>query len=191
MKQTPPAKYRIDEINRMDRDAFVTVFGGVFEDSSWVAETAWRSIPFDSAQDLVETFIGIVRSAGRGRQLALLRAHPELGIRKPLTGYSAHEQQNAGLGEGAIVELLPELNQRYRDKFGFPFILAVKGLDPTRIIARLRERLQNNPEREFEECLEQVFRIATFRFEELIQQRLVDSAELYAEIYANDSETQG
>ena len=190
MKQSPSAIYQLDEINRMDKDAFVAVFGGVFEDSPWVAETAWRSIPFDNVEDLVKTLFGIVRSAGRKRQLALLRAHPELGVRKLLTGYSAREQQNAGLGQGATVDLLPELNQRYRDKFGFPFILAVKGLDPSRIITRLRERLENSPEHEFSECLEQVFRIATFRLEELIQQPLVDSAELYAEIYENDGETQ-
>ena len=76
----------------------------------------------------------------------------------------------AGLKEekDGQAELLAELNQRYRDKFGFPFILAVKGLDPDEIIMRFRERLENSPENEFDECLGQVFRIAGFRLEELL-----------------------
>lgn len=163
-------RYRLDEINDMDRDAFVAVFGGVFEDSPWVAETAWQSIPFRSVEGLAETLFDAVRTAGRERQLALLRAHPELGARKPLTGHSEREQRNAGVkgGQGGPAELLAGLNRRYRDKFGFPFIVAVKGLDPDQIITRFRERLENGPEDEFNECLNQVFRIAGYRLEELL-----------------------
>jgi 2-oxo-4-hydroxy-4-carboxy-5-ureidoimidazoline decarboxylase len=161
---------RLSDINAMDRDTFVAAFGGVFEDSPWVAETAWQSVPFESIDDLVETLCDVVRRAGRGRQLALLRVHPELGVRKPLTGHSEREQRNAGLkgGEGGQADLLADLNRRYRDKFGFPFILAVKGLGPDEILMRFRERLENRPEDEFNECLEQVFRIAGFRLEELL-----------------------
>ena len=170
MKDTSSVKYRLSDINDMHRGAFVAVFGGVFEDSPWVAETAWQSRPFKSDVHVLETLCEVVRNAGRERQLALLRAHPELGARKPLAGHSEREQRNAGLndGGGGQAELLAELNRRYRDKFGFPFILAVKGLDPDKIIMRFRERLENSPEDEFDECLGQVFRIAGYRLEDLL-----------------------
>ena len=164
------SRYKLNEINGMDRDAFVTIFGAVFEASPWAAEAAWQSRPFRNAAHVADALFEAVRRAGRERQLALLRAHPELGVRKPLTGHSEREQRNAGLkgGEGGQADLLADLNRRYRDKFGFPFILAVKGLGPDEIIMRFRERLENNPEDEFDECLGQVFRIAGFRLEELL-----------------------
>ena len=170
MKDTSSVKYRYSDINDMHSDAFVAVFGGVFEDSPWVAETAWQSRPFRSDAHVVETLCEVVRNAGRERQLTLLRAHPELGVRKPLAGHSEREQRNAGLKDraGGQAELLAELNRRYRDKFGFPFILAVKGLDPDKILKRFRERLENSPEDEFDECLGQVFRIAGYRLEDLL-----------------------
>ena len=170
MKNNPSVQYRLSDINEMDKDTFVAVFGGVFEASPWVAGKAWSSRPFNSEAHLVETLCETVRNAGRERQLALLRAHPELGVSKPLAGYSAREQADAGLKQarGNQGELLANLNQRYRDKFGFPFILAVKGLEPDTIIMRFRERLENSLEDEFDECLEQVFRIAGFRLDELL-----------------------
>ena len=170
MKNNPSVPYRLSDINNMDRDTFVAVFGGVFEASPWVAEETWQSRPFKSAAHLVATLCKTVENVGRERQLALLQAHPELGARKPLTGYSEREQANAGLAqeETGRTELLADLNRRYRDKFGFPFILAVKGLNPDQIIMRFRERLENSPEDEFSECLGQVFRIAGFRLDDLL-----------------------
>ena len=170
MKDNPSVTYLLSDINDMDRDTFVAVFGGVFEDSPWVAEAAWQSRPFKSNAHMVQSLCEVVRNAGRQRQLALLRAHPELGARKPLAGYSAREQDKAGLqqGQDKRVALLADLNRRYRDKFGFPFIVAVKGLDPDNIIARFQQRLDKSLEDEFDECLGQVFRIAGFRLEELL-----------------------
>ena len=170
MKDAPSVQYRLSDINNMDSDTFVAVFGAIFEASPWVAEETWQSRPFKTNTHLVETLCETVRSAGRERQLALLRAHPELGVRKPLTGYSEREQTNAGLTEeeAGRTELLADMNRRYQDKFGFPFILAVKGLEPDTIITRFRERLENRSEDEFDECLGQVFRIAGFRLEGLL-----------------------
>ena len=164
-------RHNLDEINGMDRDAFVAVFGAVFEDSPWAAEAAWQSRPFRNVASVAEALFEAVRNAGRERQLALLRAHPELGARKPLAGYSAGEQARAGLQreQDDQVALLANLNRGYREKFGFPFILAVKGLNPDKIITRFRERLENSPEDEFDECLGQVFRIAGFRLEDLLE----------------------
>ena len=162
--------YKLEQINNMDRHAFVTAFGGVFEDSPWIAETAWQAAPFRSEDTLVATFVDIVVNAGREAQLKLLRAHPELGARKPLAGYSAGEQARAGLQQeqDQRVAMLADLNRRYGEKFGFPFILAVKGLTPDKIIENFRARLENNMEDEFNECLEQVFRIAAFRLDGLL-----------------------
>ena len=173
MQDISPVRYGLDEINGMSRNVFVAVFGGVYEESPWVAEAAWQSRPFKSNAHLVESLCEVVRNAGRQRQLALLRAHPELGARKPLAGYSAREQDKAGLQreQDERAASLADLNRRYRDKFGFPFIIAVKGLDPDRIIARFRERLENSREDEFDECLGQVFRIAGFRLEELFDNK--------------------
>ena len=161
---------KLEEINAMDRDMFIAAFGAVFEASPWAAEAAWQSHPFRSATHVVEALSNAVRNAGRERQLALLRAHPELGARKPLAAFSAREQAGAGLQreQGEHVALLADLNPRYREKFGFPFILAVRGLNPDKIITRFRERLENDPEDEFKECLEQVFRIAAYRLEDIL-----------------------
>jgi len=163
-------QYNLIEINEMGRNAFIKVFAGVFEDSPWVAQAAWQCAPFDSAPTLVETLFSTVRNADRETQLKLLRAHPELGAQKPLTGYSANEQARAGLQQehDAQVALLADLNRRYRQKFGFPFILAVKGLTPDKIMENFHARLDNAPEDEFNECLTQVFRIAAFRLEDLL-----------------------
>ena len=163
-------QYKINEIKSMDRNTFVQTFAGIFEDSSWVAEATWQAMPFDRVETLVATLFNTVRNADRETQLKLLRAHPELGAQKPLTGYSANEQARAGLQRehDAQVALLADLNQRYRQKFGFPFILAVKGLTPDKIMENFHARLDNAPEDEFNECLTQVFRIASLRLEDLL-----------------------
>ena len=162
--------YKLEDINGMDRDTFITAFGAVFEASPWAAEAAWQSRPFRNAAHVAEALFTAVRNADRDRQLALLQAHPELGARKPLAAFSAREQAAAGLQQeqDGQVALLTDLNRRYREKFGFPFILAVKGLNPDKIITRFRARLENDPEHEFNECLEQVFRIAAYRLEDLL-----------------------
>ena len=79
-------KYRLDEINGMDKDDFIAVFGNVFEDSPWVAETAWQSMPYKNRQALIETLCDVVRNAGRERQLALLRGAPGVGRQKAFNG---------------------------------------------------------------------------------------------------------
>ena len=163
-------RHTLNEINNMNRQAFITAFGAVFEASPWAAETAWQSHPFRSAAHVTEALFNAVRNASRERQLALLQAHPELGARKPLAAFSAREQAGAGLQreQDGQVALLADLNRRYREKFGFPFILAVKGLNPDKIIERFGARLENAPEHEFNECLDQVFRIAAYRLEDLL-----------------------
>jgi xanthine dehydrogenase large subunit len=137
----------------------------VFENSAWVADRASRRGPFPSAAAQLSAMIEEVERATRAEQLALLRAHPDLGARATMSAASVAEQSGAGLdaltpGE---FERLRDLNLAYRSKFGFPFILAVKGATRQDIIEALTRRFANSPETEFREALRQVYRIAAFR----------------------------
>ena len=154
----------------MDGATFVSVFGSVFEESPWVVEQAWQQAPFESTHSLIEILCQSVKAAGYEQRLVLLRAHPELGTDKQLTDASEKEQKGVGIPDSSDekIELLNELNQRYRQKFGFPFIVAVKGLTPEMILESLKIRLHNTREIEFRECLEQVFKIARFRLAALL-----------------------
>ena len=162
------------ELNRLSTGAFVTALGSVFEHSPWVAERAEKKRPFKSLDDLHETMITAVWSAPAASQMALLRAHPELAgkaaLRGELTAESTLEQSGAGLAHCSPEELaqLTTLNTAYNKKFGFPFILAVKGYDRAGILREFARRLERDPSVEFEEALKQVARITRFRLEALL-----------------------
>jgi len=164
-----PARLSVAEINALDRDAFVARFGAVYEHSPWVAEEAWARRPFADRQALAIAMQEIVLGAGCERQLELLRAHPKLGTRLALSGFSKSEQSGAGITAAAAAERaeLQSLNARYEERFGFPFILAVKGAAVPEIIASCRRRVASDPGAEFEEALRQVFRIAGFRLADI------------------------
>jgi len=159
-------------IHIADKPEFVARLGGVYEHSPWVAERAFASRPFASLDALHEAMQRAVMSASDEEKLALLRAHPELLGKLEaarLTESSRSEQASAGLDRCTPDEKarMQALNARYREKFGFPFIVAVKGLDWAGIIARMEERLPNSREAELAAALAQVGRIARFRLEAL------------------------
>lgn len=158
------------KLNELAREQFVAEVGRVFEDSPWVAERAWAERPFASFDHLCERMNGVVLKASREEQLALLRAHPDLGTRARIGESSTREQVGAGLDRLSPeeYELLMRLNAGYKERFGFPFLYAVKGSDKYRILEALETRLGSRPEEEFDEALRQVFRIARFRLEEKI-----------------------
>ena len=160
----------IEMLNVLDRDAFVGAIGWVFEHSPWVAERAWSARPFANAEALHRGLVEQVERASSGEQLALLRAHPDLGTRLRVSEASAAEQGGLGLDRLTRQESedLQRLNQDYRAKFGFPFLLAVKGSTKHDILHALRQRLQATREEEFEEALRQVYRIARFRVEQAL-----------------------
>jgi 2-oxo-4-hydroxy-4-carboxy-5-ureidoimidazoline decarboxylase len=170
-----PAPISSDQLQRLQRDRFVLLFGGVFEHAPWVAEQAFAAGPFDSAEALHQAMVDAVRRAPRARQLALIRGHPDLAgraaIRGELTAASSAEQAGAGLDQctRAEFERFCALNERYRAKFGFPFILAVKGKSRHEILAAFERRLAHSAEAEFEEALDQIARIARFRLDDLIR----------------------
>jgi OHCU decarboxylase len=159
----------ITELNRTPREQFVAALGWIFEDSPWVAERAWRSRPFSGREDLHQAMVREVESASHEEQLALVRAHPDLGARARMSAASASEQTGAGLDRmpPADYESLMALNSRYRERFGFPFLYAVKGSSSRDLIRALEARIEALPEEEFREALRQIYRIAGFRLEGL------------------------
>ena len=165
-------RYRLSEINAMHEEAFVRAFGGVFEASPWAATQAWRQAPFESTDLLVESLCQCVLTADVQTQLDLLCAHPELGSNRKMAEASVKEQTSAGLQthNDANRQLLAQLNREYRAQFGFPFIIAVKGLTLEQIVAAMHTRINNKRDAEFNECLQQVIAIARLRLQELLHQ---------------------
>ena len=161
----------LDRINALDRDAFVELLGGVFEHSPWVAAAAWDRQPFASIDALHAAMLDAVTSAGRERQLGLLRAHPRLAgkamLAGTLTADSAREQQGAGLAQCTPSQLaqIEAMNRDYEARFGFPFIVAVKGMHRDEILARLEQRLHNDIDDEFRQALAQVAAITRMRLD--------------------------
>ena len=161
----------IAQINTWSRAQFVTHLGGIFEHSPWVAEAAFDSRPFAGVSGLHAAMVGAVRAAPHARQLAFLRAHPELAgkamVDQSLTAESANEQTRSGLTQCTPAEFarLQALNTAYKRKFGWPFILAVLQLDRQAIIRIFAERLENSAADEFENCLANIERITRFRLE--------------------------
>jgi len=162
---------KISDLNGLDQEGFVKAIGHVYEDSPWVARRAWEIRPFASVDNLCDRMNTAVLSAAREEQLALLRAHPDLGTRARIGESSTREQAGVGLDRLTPDEYgrLLRLNSEYKQKFGFPFLYAVKGSDKHRILNALEARLASTPEAEFSEALTQVFRIARFRLEEIVE----------------------
>lgn len=164
----------LSELNSRDRHGFVNAVGWVFELSGWVAERAWTQRPFTTIDALHEAMTAQVASATLDEQLTLLRAHPDLGARANVSDASAAEQTGAGLDtlSGRELERLQVLNAAYRDKFGFPFLYAVKGSTKEDILNALEKRLLATRDAELGEALRQVYRIARCRLDEMFRSRL-------------------
>jgi len=160
----------IEALNSLDRENFVATIGWVFEDSPWVAQRAWVSRPFASVEALHGAMVDQVERATPEEQLDLLRAHPDLGTKARVSEASTAEQAGAGLDQltPEEFELLHGLNQAYRDKFGFPFLFAVKGSSKHDILDALERRVQSSREEEYRVALAQVYRIARFRIESVL-----------------------
>ncbi|WP_426238803.1 2-oxo-4-hydroxy-4-carboxy-5-ureidoimidazoline decarboxylase [Pararhizobium sp. DWP1-1-3] len=158
------------------RDEFVARFGGIFEHSPWVAERAFDAAPDISlTSDAVhEALVAPFRDASHAERLAVLRAHPDLAgklaIAGGLTEDSKAEQAGAGLDRLSAVEhaRFKALNTAYTEKFGFPFIIAVKGLNKDDILSAFERRIDNNLEEEFETASAQVEKIALLRLRSLL-----------------------
>jgi len=157
----------IRELNALDRAGFVAALGWVFEDSPWVAERTWSTGPFENMEALHAAMVSQLVLAKSEEQLALLRAHPDLGTRAKVSDASRAEQEGAGLDRLTEEEFirLNDQNAAYRERFGFPFLLAVKGITKQEVLRALEERGRASRDAEFAEALRQAYRIARFRLE--------------------------
>jgi len=160
----------IQELNRIDDSAFVNLLGGVYETSPWVAERVSSDRPFDSIAAVHKSMREAVQTASHDKQLELLRAHPDLGERTEMTDASREEQASAGLDQLSReqYEAFQRLNETYRETFGFPFIMAVKGASPDTIQERMENRVDNSAAEEFQTALDEVHEIARLRLDELL-----------------------
>jgi 2-oxo-4-hydroxy-4-carboxy-5-ureidoimidazoline decarboxylase len=162
------------QVNAMPAPEFRAAFGGVFEHSPWVAERAFAARPFASVDALHAAMVDAVKGAGEAAQLTLLRAHPELAGKEAqagtMTGDSTAEQGTAGLNALSREEMarIAELNRRYREKFGFPFIIAVRRHTKDGIFREFERRLAHGRDAELAECLGQVYVITRLRLDGLI-----------------------
>lgn len=157
----------------MSADAvFLDRFGAVYEDSPWVAEGVRpRAGSLTDAASMVAAMAAVVDAAPREAKLALIRAHPELAGRARMADASVKEQAGAGLDQCSPEEFeaFHRLNAAYNARFGFPFIVAVKGMSRRDILDAFEARLANGPEAEFAEALRQIHRIAGFRLADLFK----------------------
>ena len=151
----------LEQLNALSRADFVDHLGWIFEDSPWVAERAWEHRPFASLEALHASMVAEVERATRDEQIALLRAHPDLGARHKLSAASEQEQAGAGVRRMDSTWIAA-----YSEKFGFPFVYAVKGSTGQDVLEALTVRTENDPEEEFHAALFEVYRIARFRLEE-------------------------
>lgn len=177
MNAAAPQPLTLDWLNAAPLARAQEALAGTYEHSPWIVEAAVPKRPFATLAALKRALVEVVRDATRDRQLALIRAHPELAgkamVAKTLTAESTHEQGKSGLTECTPVQFarIQQLNTDYNAKFGFPFILAVRGprdtgLSKHEIIATFARRLTNHPEFELAESLRNIHRIAELRLDD-------------------------
>jgi len=162
------------QVNAMDEDAFVAALGALFEHSPWVARGAFAGRPFASVEDLHAALVGAMRAAPRERQVALIRAHPELAGREAaageLTAASTSEQARAGLDRltGEEARELRSINAAYRERFGFALVVCVREHTKGSILAWGRERVGRGEDEEVETALGEIAKIARLRLDDLV-----------------------
>ena len=159
----------LEQLNASDRAAFTAALGHLFEHSPWVAEETWPERPFRDAAHLHAALCARMRAAPRERQLALIRAHPDLAGRlarqRQLTAESTREQASAGLDRLTDAELATfvRLNAAYTNKFGFPFIICARLNATDAIVQAMRRRVETDPAAEFDAALAEIAKIAQLR----------------------------
>ena len=161
----------IDTFNKLNKSEFLYTFGNVFEKTEWIAEKCYDSKPYNNVQELVNKMMEVFENSIKEKHLEILNSHPDLAVKKKLTKESENEQANANLNQCTNEEFeeFNKLNEKYKKKFGFPFIIAVKGKNKNEILNIFRQRITNNINLEFEEAKKQVKKIATFRLSEIIK----------------------
>ena len=162
----------LQSINLCTDEQFINLFGGIFEHSPWVAQKAVVTRPFDFLEAAFDTMQKIVEDSSPAEQLALILEHPELGTRLSMSEHSVAEQAGAGLNAltKEEFEMITHLNKQYTEKFNFPFIIAVAGLDKHHIMKEMQRRLTLDETTEFNTALQEIYKIAHIRFKAIIEQ---------------------
>ena len=160
-----------DKFNKLGKTEFISTFGNIFEKTEWIAERCYESKPYNNPNELILKMMEIFENTEKERHLEILNSHPNLAVEKKLTDDSKNEQKNASLNQCTNEEFMEfkKLNEDYKKKFGFPFIIAVKGKNKEEILNSFRQRITNNINSEFEEAKKQVKKIANFRLSEIIK----------------------
>jgi len=163
------------DLNASDHAAFVAALGHLFEHSPWVADETWPQRPFRDAAHLHAALCAVMRAAAPDRRLALSRAHPDLAGRlaqqKKLTADSTREQASAGLNQLTDAELavFTRLNDTYKARFGFPFIICARLNAKAAILAAMQARLPNSPAAEHAAALAEIEKIAWLRLQDMLK----------------------
>lgn len=157
--------YSLDQLNQMSAAEFVQALGPAFEETPTIAAQVWPQRPFASVDELHQRMVAMVRAMTPAEQLALIKAHPDLGKRAAMAEASVAEQSQAGLTSLSPEEFerFQSLNQQYQDAFGFPFILAVAGHTKASILENFAQRLTHTPEVEMARALAEIEQIARLR----------------------------
>ena len=160
----------IDSINKLNKSEFLSIFGNVFEKTDSIALETFKLKPFKDFNDIIAKMLSIYEKYEKDKIFEILNSHPELAVAKKLTSESESEQASAKLNECSSEEYeeFRELNIKYREKFNFTFIIAVKGKDKNEILNNFRQRVFNDIKDEFLEAKTQVKKIATFRLNEIM-----------------------
>lgn len=164
----------LSQVNSFSRDEFIRAVGPVFEHSPWIAEIAFAKKPFADLENLHRALCETVKNSGEEKQLALIRAHPDLVGKFALTGQltkeSTNEQASAGLNKlpPEEIDLFQKQNAAYKNKFGFPFVICARLNKKAAILAGFETRLKNSREQEIKTALEEIFKIAELRLRDLI-----------------------
>ena len=161
-----------NKIEKLSETEFIEVFGNIFENASWIAKKLYEQKPFKNFQDLSKKMIDIFEATDNQNILKILNSHPDLADKTKiglLTPDSNKEQNSAELDQCTDEEFnqFKNLNSEYKNKFGFPFILAVKGKKRSEILLNFKKRVLSDKKTEFDEGVAQVIQIAYLRLDQL------------------------
>ena len=163
-------QYAIAQLNQMSQSEFTAALGEIWEETPEIAKRTWHNKPFENSTALYEAMTDVVNQMSEAEQLALIQAHPDLGSKAKMAEASVEEQAGIGLDRLSETEYqrFQSLNQAYKDKFDFPFIVAVKYHTKESILEAFETRLKNSPEQEKQQALTEISKIARLRLESLI-----------------------
>ena len=162
----------INKINNLSQSKFIEIFANIFEKTKWIAERLYNQKPFNSFEDLCSKILEIFKTTSKKNQLKIIKAHPDLADKTKISLLnidSRTEQNRAGLNQCSEKEFreFKNLNNEYKKKFGFPFILAVEGKNKAEILNKFKKRILNSTDDEFKEAISQVCKIANLRLNKI------------------------